>query len=142
MKITETLIEEIRRHGEEAYPDECCGVLLGRYGNADNTVHELYRTENFHGENPQRQYLITPDEYRSAEAHARKKGLDVVGVYHSHPDHPARPSETDLEQATFPGFTYIIVSVTDGEADDVTAWDLSYDRSRFVEDPVTIQQSA
>lgn len=142
MKISEALMDEIRRYGEEAYPDECCGILIGRYGNADNIVRELYRTENLHHENQQRRYLITPEDYRSAEAYAREKGLDVVGVYHSHPDHPARPSDTDLQQATFPGFTYVIVSIADGEADDFTAWDLSYDRSRFVEDPITIQESA
>lgn len=142
MTITEPLMDEIRRHGEEAYPKECCGVLIGTYSNADNTVRELYRTENRHEDDHERRYLITPENYRAAEAYARKEGLDVVGVYHSHPDHPARPSETDLEQATFPGFTYVIVSVEDGEARDLTAWDLSYDRTRFVEDPITIQTSA
>lgn len=137
MKISDELLDEIRRHGEEAYPDECCGVMLGRHSNADNTVKELYRTENVHEEDRNRHYLITPDDYRDAQREARSKGLEVVGVYHSHPDHPARPSETDLEQATFPGFSYVIVSVEDGTANDLTAWDLSYDRSRFVEDPIT-----
>jgi proteasome lid subunit RPN8/RPN11 len=137
MRISEALLEEIRQHGEQAYPDECCGVLLGRYSNAENSVTELYPAENVYEEDRQRRYLIPPEEYRDAQREARTKGLEVVGVYHSHPDHPARPSETDLEQATFPGFTYVIVSVTEGTAADVTAWDLAYDRSRFVEDPIT-----
>ena len=137
MKISDELLDEIRSHGEEAYPNECCGVMLGRHGNADNTVEELFRTENVHEEDRNRRYLITPDDYRNAQREARRKGMDVVGVYHSHPDHPARPSDTDLEQATFPGFSYVIVSVEDGTASDLRAWDLSYDRSRFVEDPIT-----
>lgn len=137
MKISDELLEQIRCHGEEAYPNECCGVMLGQHSNADNTVRALYRTENVHEEDRNRRYLITPDDYRDAQQEARSKSLEVVGVYHSHPDHPARPSETDLEQATFPGFSYVIVSVEDGKASDLTAWDLSYDRSRFVEDPIT-----
>lgn len=142
MKITEALLEDIREHAEETYPNECCGVMIGRYSNAGNTVHELYRVDNRHEEDHARRYLIPPEKYRKAEQYARQKGREVVGVYHSHPDHPARPSATDLEQATFPGFTYVIVSVTDGTAEDLTAWDLSYDRSRFVEEPITLQQTA
>lgn len=137
MQISDRLLDEIRDHGEEAYPDECCGVMLGRYTNSENVVRELYRTENVHEDDRERRYLITPDDYREAQQVARSKGLEVVGVYHSHPDHPAKPSETDLEQATFPGFTYVIVSIEEGHAAELTAWDLSYDRSRFVEDPIT-----
>ena len=83
-----------------------------------------------------RRYSITPDDYRAAQQAADEQNLDIVGFYHSHPDHPARPSETDLAEATFPGYTYAIVAVHDGSASDLTAWTLTPDRSRFEEEPI------
>ena len=132
METTPSILDQIRRHGADAYPEEGCGFLLGTVtGDGTNRVTALHRSANRHAENRERRYELTADDYRDADATAQDQGLDVVGVYHSHPDHPARPSETDLEEATFPGYTYVIVSVHDGTPEDLTAWTLAPDRSAF-----------
>lgn len=140
METTERVLNDIRTHGADAYPEEGCGFLLGTVtDDGENRVLALRRAENRHGHRPTRRYQLTADDYRAADEAAREQGLDVVGVYHSHPDHPARPSETDLEEATFPGYTYVIVSVHDGTPEDLTAWTLASDRSQFTREPITVQ---
>ncbi len=132
METTEPILDAIRQRGTDAYPEEGCGFLLGTVtDDGDNRVTALHRAPNRRFENRERRYELTADDYRTADAAAQEQGLDVVGVYHSHPDHPARPSETDLEEATFPGFTYVIVSVCDGAPEALTAWALAPDRSEF-----------
>jgi len=103
-----------------------------------NRVTALQRAENQQAEHRTRRYQLTADDYRAADAAAQDQGLDVVGVYHSHPDHPARPSETDLAEATFPGFTYVIVSVHDGVPEALTAWTLAPDRSEFRREEIAV----
>jgi proteasome lid subunit RPN8/RPN11 len=126
------VLERIRRHGADAYPEEGCGFLLGTVtDDGDNRVTATRRAVNRRSEWRTRRYELTADDYREADEAAREQGLDVVGIYHSHPDHPAEPSETDLEEATFPGYTYVIVSVHDGTPDNLTAWTLAPDRSEF-----------
>ena len=93
-----------------AYPHECCGALIGR----DGVVTEAFALPNTTEEGPRRRFLVRPDDYRAAEARARETGLELLGFYHSHPDHPARPSQYDLDHA-WPLFSYVIVSV-DGAA--------------------------
>ena len=93
-------------------------------------------------ENRERRYQITPDDYRKAEEHAQANDLDIVGFYHSHPDHPARPSQTDLAEATFPGYTYVIISVNDGAPEELTAWSLATDRSQFNHEDITLTTTA
>jgi proteasome lid subunit RPN8/RPN11 len=136
MRVTPDVLDAIRRHGAEAYPEEGCGFLLGEVVDGENRVTDLKPVANRQSENRERRYQITPDDYRAADTAARKRGLDVVGFYHSHPDHPARPSDTDLDEATFPGYTYAIVSVHDGTPEEITAWTLAPDRSRFEEESV------
>ncbi len=131
MTAHESVLDDMRRHGEETYPEECCGFLLGKTGADGNEIHTTRRAVNRYEDRREDRYVISPDDYRSAEQAAAKADLDVVGIYHSHPDHPARPSPTDLETATFPGYTYAIVSVRDGRAVDLTAWTLAPDRSTF-----------
>ncbi|MEX0822063.1 MAG: M67 family metallopeptidase [Rhodothermales bacterium] len=125
------VLDHIRRHGEETYPEECCGFLIGRLREGRNDVFSARRAVNRNKHRREDRYVIAPEDYREADRAAREVDLDIVGMYHSHPDHPARPSSTDLEQATFPGYTYVIVSVLDGKAADLTAWSLAEDRSRF-----------
>lgn len=132
----EKVLDDIRRHAEETYPEECCGFLLGSMGADGNEIHLARRAVNQNENRREDRYVISPDEYRNAERAARKVDVDVVGIYHSHPDHPARPSSTDLEAATFPGYTYAIVSVLNGRAADLTAWTLAPDRSRFISEDV------
>ena len=125
-------LDEIRRHGERDYPFECCGLLIGRFDDGgQKTVAETYAISNAREEEAKRRrFLIRPEELLAGERHARARGLDVVGFYHSHPDHPARPSEYDLEHA-WPTYSYIIVSVREGRAEDLTSWEMNDDRSRF-----------
>ena len=123
----------IRDHGRQTFPHECCGALLGK----DGVVLEAYALANTTEEGPRRRFLVRPDDYRAAEQRAREAGLDLLGFYHSHPDHPARPSQYDLDHA-WPSFSYVIVSVMAGEDKLLTSWRLKEDRSAFDEEPVTL----
>ena len=123
----------IRTHGRDTFPHECCGALLGRDGN----VIEAHPLANTTEEGPRRRFLVRPDDYREAENRAQTAGLDLLGFYHSHPDHPARPSQYDLDHA-WPSFSYVIVSVMAGEDKDLTSWRLKDDRSAFEEETVTV----
>jgi proteasome lid subunit RPN8/RPN11 len=129
--------DAIHRHAVETYPHECCGALLGR---GDGIVSAL-PLPNTTEEGPRRRFLIRPDDYRTAERAARAAGLDLLGFYHSHPDHPARPSQHDLDHA-WPNLHYIIASVLEGRVDDVRTWFLRDDRSAFDERPLLITADA
>ena len=118
----------IRRHGEETFPHECCGALLGKDGRVSHAEPLPNTTE----EGPRRRFLVRPADYRLAEQRATELGADLLGFYHSHPDHPARPSQFDLDHA-WPTFAYVIVSVMAGRAGDMTVWFLKEDRSSFDE---------
>jgi proteasome lid subunit RPN8/RPN11 len=122
----------IRKHGAETYPNECCGALIGR----DGTVTATYALPNTTEEGPRRRFLVRPDDYRQAEKEARTAGAELLGFYHSHPDHPARPSQYDLDHA-WPFFSYIIVSVRGGAPEDMTSWRLQEDRSAFDQEDLT-----
>ena len=121
----------IRDHGRQAFPHEWCGAMLGR----DGVVLEAYALANTTEEGPRRRFLVRPADYRAAEKRAREAGLDLLGFYHSHPDHPARPSQYDLDHA-WPSFSYVIVSVMAGEDTDLTSWRLKDDRTAFEEEAV------
>jgi len=125
------ILDAIRKHGQATYPEECCGFLLGQVTADGNVVAAARRVENREAENRDRRYTITPKDYNAANRAALRQNLDIVGFYHSHPDHPAQPSATDLAEATFPGYTYLIVSIRNGQPAELTAWSLAPDRSRF-----------
>jgi proteasome lid subunit RPN8/RPN11 len=118
----------IRRHGEETFPHECCGALVGR----GDRVTAIVPLPNTTEEGPRRRFLVRPSDYQMAEQRASSLGGDLLGFYHSHPDHPARPSQFDLDHA-WPTFAYAIVSVMSGLARDMTVWFLKEDRSSFDE---------
>ena len=126
--VTQAVGGAIRRHGEETYPHECCGALVGVNGRVTETVALPNTTE----EGPRRRFLVRPSDYRLAEQRAGEIGGDLLGFYHSHPDHPARPSQFDLDHA-WPTFAYVIVAVGSGTAGDMTVWYLKEDRSSFEE---------
>ena len=135
--LTEEHIKQIEKHGEQTYPFECGGMLIGDFA-ADGvkTILELLPMENAMDESEKHnRVLITPKDVLRAERYAREKKLDVVGYYHSHPDHPARPSQFDLDHA-LPVWSYIIVSVESGKAVDVRAWEMENDRSKFNEEEI------
>ena len=128
IRVPDDVARAIRRHGEETYPHECCGALLGRGGTVTATVPLPNATE----EGPRRRFLVRPSDYREAERRAGELGGELLGFYHSHPDHPARPSQYDLDHA-WPTFAYIIVAVANGTANEMTVWFLKDDRSSFEE---------
>lgn len=122
----------IRAHGVETYPNECCGALIGR----DGVVSATYALPNTTEEGPRRRFLVRPQDYREAERRASEAGGELLGFYHSHPDHPARPSQYDLDHA-WPFFSYVIVSVRAGVSEDMTSWRLQEDRSAFDQEDLT-----
>jgi proteasome lid subunit RPN8/RPN11 len=133
LKLLASVDAAIRTHGREAFPHECCGALLGR----DGVVQQAHALPNTTEEGPRRRFLVRPDDYRVAEQQAGAAGLDLLGFYHSHPDHPARPSQFDLDHA-WPSFSYVIVSVMSGEDRLLTSWRLKDDRSVFDEESVEV----
>lgn len=137
IRIPDDLFRRIAAHGEQTYPEECCGVMLGAELAGERVVQETIEIDNSQDENRRRRFLITPDQYRKAERQAAKRNMELLGFYHSHPDHPAAPSAFDTDHA-FPWFTYVIVSILKGKADRVTAWVLEEDRARFAEQALVI----
>ena len=128
LTLTPDVEQAIRRHGESTYPHECCGALVGRDGRVVETVALPNTTE----EGPRRRFLVRPSDYREAERRSAELGGELLGFYHSHPDHPARPSQYDLDHA-WPTFAYVIVAVANGTSHDMTVWYLRDDRSSFEE---------
>jgi proteasome lid subunit RPN8/RPN11 len=127
----------IRKEGEIAYPNECCGILLGTLGdNGRRAVEDIIPIENAREAGEQyHRFRIEPEDLMKAEFAARKRRLDVLGFYHSHPDHPAKPSDYDQEHA-LPFYSYIITAVDKGKAGDFTSWVLKADRSEFVREEI------
>jgi proteasome lid subunit RPN8/RPN11 len=133
MKISRALLSQIHAHLEAGYPNEACGVLLGR----DGVVTEVVPAGNQRTDSARNRYLIDPLAYMKIERDADRRGLQLLGIYHSHPDVPAIPSQFDLEHA-WPNLSYLIVSVAKGKAVETNSWLLSEDRSRFEREPVEI----
>jgi proteasome lid subunit RPN8/RPN11 len=106
----------LRAHGEETYPHECCGVLLGRVTEEGNHVREIVRAGNTRTDSAHNRYHIAPQELVKIQRQARGLGLDIVGFYHSHPDHPAQWSKTDFAEAHWLGCSYVITAVEQGQA--------------------------
>lgn len=123
------------QHAAATYPDECCGVLIGRISDDSTVVERLLSADNERDDSRHNRYLINPETVLAAHKEARALGLDVVGYYHSHPDHPARPSEFDREHA-WPGVSYLIVSVEKGSVADSRSWRLTDDREKFDEEKI------
>lgn len=141
IKISASRLDDIKRHAEQEYPRECCGLLIGTIEDDGRTrvVVETYPVSNAweESETMHRRMLITPQDYMRAERQFAKDGLGVVGNYHSHPNHPAVPSEFDLENlAPWPTMSYIVVSVSEGRAVDLRSWELEKDRARFNEEEI------
>ena len=142
IKTGTLLLEDIKRHAEREYPRECCGLLVGRITDGGRTreVHATYPVANIFSEEAERHHrmAIEPLEYARAERLHAAEGLGVVGNYHSHPDHPAVPSQYDLEHlAPWPTMSYVVISVLAGKASDVRSWELEADRTRFNEEEVS-----
>jgi proteasome lid subunit RPN8/RPN11 len=139
LNLTHELLARIHTHGEESYPEEGAGFLLGDDSeNGKRAVTEVFPLINSREDAARHnRYLITPEEYLKAELTADKLGLSLIGVFHSHPDHPNQPSEYDREWAQ-PFFSYIITSVNEGKAVESRSWRLTEDRSKFEEEEIKI----
>ncbi|MDR1384195.1 MAG: M67 family metallopeptidase [Planctomycetaceae bacterium] len=136
LTLTQEQIGTICKHAETEYPSECCGAMLGRFDNGICTVCEVLPISNQREEAAKyHRFLITSQEFLQCEKQARKQNLEVVGFYHSHPDHPAKPSQYDLEHS-LPVYSYLIVSVQQGKSDKMTSWILQNDRSQFNEEEI------
>ena len=129
--------DQIRAYGEQEYPNECCGLLIGRFAKSGiKTVVEVQPISNARETDAKpNRFLIHPEELMRGERYAAKRGLDVIGFYHSHPDHPAVPSQYDLEHA-WPVYSYIVLAVRTGRAQDLRSWELQPDRTVFNEEHI------
>jgi len=114
--LSQALYDALRAHGEETYPHECCGILLGKADASAIRVTELVRAGNTRTDSAHNRYHIAPQELIRAQREGRAKGLDIVGFYHSHPDHPAQWSKTDFAEAHWFGCSYVITAVDHGHA--------------------------
>jgi proteasome lid subunit RPN8/RPN11 len=115
--ISESLFKQLRLHGEQTYPNECCGVLVGEFDEAGNkTVKAVINCGNARTDSPHNRYHISPAELVRIQRESRAAGYDIVGFYHSHPDHPAQWSSTDLSEAHWTFCSYVITSVDKGKA--------------------------
>jgi proteasome lid subunit RPN8/RPN11 len=142
MRLSRRDYEALRAHGEETYPHECCGVLLGKNGPEGNHVHQTLRAGNTRTDRAHDRYNIAPEELIQAQRHARKLDLDIVGFYHSHPDHPAQWSKTDFDEAHWVGCSYIITSIEKGKATLTNSFLLSgtsEEDKKFLDEPVQVE---
>jgi len=138
LKLTTALHNEIKAHGAASYPHEGCGLLLGETVNGDNIVRAVRPLPNVwpvEDEKPER-FRIDPADWRDVELEALSEGLDVVGVFHSHPDCPPVASPRDVAWAAFAGYSYLITQVVAGTPGLSRSWQLLPDRSGFVEEQI------
>ena len=153
LRIKEAQMEAIRQHGAQDYPRECCGVMLGEVNGVRKVVGEIVPLVNLRSdparaqellpvddpvrETERNRFLIDPLDQLRVEKHARARGLDVLGYYHSHPDHPARPSIYDREHA-WPWYSYVIVSIEQGIIKDLTCWVVAEGGGMFCPEQVEV----
>jgi len=143
LNISPSEFDAIRRHGEETYPQECCGILIGTAEGDIRTVLKTIRCNNI-CDTPQTRYDIDPRELVAAQREAHNCGLNIIGFYHSHPDHPAHWSPTDLEEAHWIGCSYVITSVDDGIATETNSFTLTggtEEDKRFAQEDLTVEAS-
>jgi len=141
LRLTAEIAEQIRAHGAVGYPHEICGALLGRDVDEGREVVALFPLDNRREDSPRNRFSLTAEDVRAAERAASAQALEVVGWYHSHPDHPARPSEFDREHA-WPWYSHVIVSVAAGAAQEITSWRLEDDRSGYQIEAIEIAARA
>ena len=145
LRIGQSGLDALRRHGEETYPHECCGVLLGGLERGARRVRSVARCSNTRSDSPQNRYNIDPRELIRIQRQARERGEEIVGFYHSHPDHPARWSQTDLAEAHWTGCSYVIISVEGGRASRTSSFELAgagEEDKHFVDEEIEVVGAA
>ncbi len=139
ISISKACFDEIYKHATSSYPNECCGLLVGRSeawrAGDKRTVVKVYASENTIKGRPEDRYEISSADINRIDKEARGEGLDIIGFYHSHPDHPDRPSEFDRERAQ-PGYSYLIISVTGRGKIAVKSWTFNEPEKPFSEEEV------
>jgi proteasome lid subunit RPN8/RPN11 len=141
LRLSQQVYDALRQHGEETYPHECCGVLLGRFEPGVNAVDDAIRAGNTRTDSAHNRYHIAPQELVKIQRIGRERGLDIVGFYHSHPDHPAQWSATDFAEAHWIGCSYVITAVEKGAARQTHSFLLAgttEDDKRFENQPIEI----
>ena len=141
LKLSQAIYDALRAHGEETYPHECCGVLLGLSGDGVNEVVDAVRAGNTRTDAAHNRYHIAPQELIRIQRLGRERDLDIIGFYHSHPDHPAQWSKTDYAEAHWLGCSYVITAVANGAARQTNSFLLigtSEEDKRFDEEPIAI----
>jgi len=141
VKLTPAQLDRIKRHGERTFPEECGGLLLGVIEDGARVICDILPLENMRKDSRHNRVELDPRDYLRAEREAAKRDLGVWGYYHSHPNHPAIPSDFDLEHAPFVEWSYLIVSVREGHAEESRVWTVREDRSQFDEDVMIIEDS-
>jgi proteasome lid subunit RPN8/RPN11 len=144
LKLSRSLYESLRQHGEETYPYECCGALIGRFDGEAREVLQTIRTNNIRVDSAHNRYQIAPQDLIRIQRNANEQELDIVGFYHSHPDHPAKWSTTDFAEAHWLGCSYVITSVTQGKADTTNSFLLAgktEDEKQFADERIEITES-
>src|SRR5215471_1684091 len=143
LKLGESIYNTLRKHGEETYPHECCGVLLGRSSDGVNEVEDAVRANNTRTDSAHDRYHIAPQELVRIQRQGRERGLDIVGFYHSHPDHPAQWSKTDFAEAHWLGCSYVITAVANGVAQQTNSFFLAGTREEdksFEDEAIQVEE--
>ena len=145
LKLSQSAYAALRLHGEETYPHECCGVLLGEMNGDERVVSSVVRCGNTRTDSPVNRYHIDPRELVQIQREGRERDEDIVGFYHSHPDHPAQWSSTDLAEAHWIGCSYVITSVEKGKAVLTNSFELagnSEEDKRFRDEEIVVEDHA
>jgi proteasome lid subunit RPN8/RPN11 len=141
LKLSRSIYESVRRHGEETYPYECCGALVGRSAGEIREIMQTIPTNNIRADSAHNRYQIAPQDLIRIQRNASEQGLDIIGFYHSHPDHAARWSSTDFAEAHWLGCSYVITSIVQGKADETNSFLLAgttEDDKQFVDEVIEI----
>lgn len=137
LKLPKELETKIREHGEKTYPFECCGIIGGIKEGSNNIAKYIYEVNNSREDDAKHnRYIMTPKDVLTAEKKFTKDGIEIIGFYHSHPDHPAKPSQFDLDHASWPIYSYVIVAVEKSKAKELNSWTLKDDRSAFDQEEI------
>lgn len=139
--LSKQILDEICEHSREAYPEECCGILVGRDEGNQRVITAAYRAENVSKERRHERYLIDEKKLIEVVKSTRGSPVDVVGFYHSHPDYPSRPSGYDIETAAWPGYSYVIVSVSKDRIVSFQSWVMPDEGDSFVEEPIGAEET-
>ncbi len=135
IKIKEQDIEKIKEHVKEAYPHECCGLLAGKGFGEEKDVFETHRLRNLNSERANDRYEVDPKEYMEVDRDTASRKLSIIGIYHSHPDHPSKPSEFDAGRA-WEGYSYLIIAVAKGEEFELKSWVFNDSTKTFTEEEI------